>query len=66
MHRAVWGRPGGKVITFVADCWLDGWVEWVCNVNRLDYHGKVFPSDSEMMATAPLDDAKRLLSDAGL
>ncbi len=41
-------------------------MEWIYDVNRPDYHLKIIPSDSEMMATAPLDDVKRMLSGAGL
>jgi capsular polysaccharide biosynthesis protein len=64
--NAVWSPPGCKVITLVADSWQDGWVEWICDVNRLDYHWQIFPSDHAMMMTADLGGVKKLLSKAGL
>jgi len=64
--NAAWSPPGCKVITFVADTWLDGWVEWICDVNRLDYHWQIFPSDHAMMMTADLRAVEKLLSRAGL
>jgi hypothetical protein len=64
--NAIWSPPGCKVITFVADTWLDGWTEWICHVNRLDYHWQSFASDHEMMVTVDPDEVKKLLSKAGL
>jgi hypothetical protein len=64
--NAVWSPSGCKVITLVADSWLDGWVEWICDVNRLDYHWQIFPSDHAMMMTADLGGVKKLLFKAGL
>ena len=64
--NAVWSRPGCKVITFVADTWMDGWVEWICNVNRLEYHWQLFPSDHAMMITVDLAELKKRLGKAGL
>jgi hypothetical protein len=64
--NAVWSPPGCKVITFVADNWLDGWVEWICDVNRLEYHWKIFPSDVAMMTTVDLAEVKKILAQANL
>jgi len=64
--NGIWSPPGCKVITFVADNWLDGWVEWICDVNKLEYHWKIFPSDHAMMMTVDLDAVKKILAKADL
>ena len=64
--NGLWSRPGCKVITFVADTWVDGWVEWICEVNQLEYHWQMFPSDHMMMMTVDLGEVKKLLVKAGL
>jgi capsular polysaccharide biosynthesis protein len=64
--NGVWSPPGCKIITFVADSWVDSWVEWICTVNELDYHWQIFPSDHEMMMTVDLAEVKKLLANAGL
>jgi hypothetical protein len=64
--NGIWSRPGCKVITFVADTWVDSWVEWICKVNQLDYHWQIFPSDHAMMMTVDLGALKKLLVKAGL
>jgi hypothetical protein len=64
--NAVWSPPGCKVITFVAGNWLDGWVEWISDVNRIDYHWKIFPSDVAMMMTVDLTEVKKILVKAKL
>ncbi|MEO5804146.1 MAG: glycosyltransferase family 61 protein [Verrucomicrobiota bacterium] len=64
--NAIWSKPGCKVITFVASNWLDGWVEWICQVNKLDYHWKIFPGDHAMTATVDLGEIKKMLRTAGL
>ena len=62
--NALWSSPGCKVITFVAEDWLDGWVEWICMVNKLEYHWQIFPSDQSMMAMVDLGEVKKLLAKA--
>jgi Glycosyltransferase 61 len=64
--NGIWSPPGCKVITFVADNWVDSWVEWICDVNKLDYHWQIFPSDHAMMTTVDLGEVKKLLAKAGL
>lgn len=64
--NCLWSPPGCKVITFVAGNWLDGWVEWICDVNRLDYHYAIFPADHALMARVDLPTVKKLLAAAGL
>jgi capsular polysaccharide biosynthesis protein len=64
--NAIWSRPGCKVITFIADNWVDSWVEWICDVNKLDYHWKTFQSDEAMMTKVDLDEVKQLLAKANL
>jgi capsular polysaccharide biosynthesis protein len=64
--NAVWSSPGCKVIKFVPDNLLDGWTEWICSVNKLSFHWKLFPADHEVMATVDLDGVKKLLAEAGL
>jgi capsular polysaccharide biosynthesis protein len=64
--NAVWSRPDCKVISFVADSWLDGWTEWICDVNRLEYYWDVFPADHQIMMTVDMARLKKLLAKAGL
>ncbi|MDD5138895.1 MAG: glycosyltransferase family 61 protein [Verrucomicrobiales bacterium] len=64
--NGIWSRPGCKVITFMASNWVDSWVEWICDVNKLDYHWQLFPSDHMMMTTVDLNEVKKLLAKAGL
>jgi capsular polysaccharide biosynthesis protein len=64
--NAIWSSPGCQVITFVADSWMDGWVEWICEVNKLGYHWETFPADHETMVTVSLDAIRKLLREAGL
>jgi hypothetical protein len=64
--NATWSSSGAKVITFVADNWLDGWVEWICDVNKLEYHWKIFPADTAMMIDVDLDEVKKILAKANL
>jgi len=64
--NCIWCRPGCKVITLVADSWLDGWVEWIACVCKLQYAWQVFPSDHFMMARIDLAEVQKLLRQAGL
>jgi hypothetical protein len=64
--NALWSPPGCKVITFVASNWVDGWAEWICQVNQLDYHWKIFPANQRMMAQVDLGEVTKLLRKAGL
>lgn len=64
--NGIWSRPGCKVITFVADNWLDGWVEWICDVNALEYRYQVFPSDYAFMTSVDLGEVRKLLRSVGL
>jgi hypothetical protein len=64
--NCVWSPPGCAVITFVADSWLDGWVEWIAEICRLRYAWQVFPSDHEMRALVDLREVRRMLASLGL
>jgi hypothetical protein len=64
--NGLWSSPGCRVITFVAGNWVDGWAEWICQVNKLDYHWQIFPADDAMMADLDLNQVKKLLRKAGL
>jgi hypothetical protein len=64
--NGIWSQTGCKVITFVAGNWVDSWIEWICDVNQLDYQWRIFPSDHEMMMTVDLDEVKKLLAKADL
>jgi len=64
--NSLWSSPGCKVITFVADGWVDGGIEAICVANKLDYYWQIFPSDHEMVATVDLGGVKKLLAKAGL
>lgn len=61
--NTIWCRPGCKVITLVADSWLDGWAEAIAHVCKLQYSFAVFPSDHMMMATIDLEVVKKLLQE---
>jgi hypothetical protein len=45
---------------------MDGWFEWICQVNKVEYQSQVFPGDHAMMATVDLDQVKQMLRKAGL
>jgi len=64
--NVLWSQPGCKVITLVADTWVDGGIEAICIANKLDYYWQIFPSDHEMRATVDLGEVKKLLQKAGL
>jgi hypothetical protein len=64
--NGIWSSPGCKVLTFVASNWLDGWVEWICKVNQLDYCWRTFPADESMVATVDLGEVKRMLEQVRL
>ena len=64
--NAVWCKPGCSIITFVADSWLDGWVEWIADVCNLSYYYQIHPSNYAMMAQIDLAAVQRLLQRAGL
>jgi hypothetical protein len=64
--NAVWSSPGCKAIMFVPDTRLDGWAEWICIHNKVEFHWRMFPADREDMITVSLDEVKRLLAQAGL
>lgn len=64
--NCIWCRPGCKVITFVGQSWLDGWVEWLCDVTKLEYRYQIFPDDHAMMATIDVSQVKKVLRAMGL
>lgn len=64
--NAIWSPPGCKVITFVADDFVDGGVESHCVVNNINYFWRIFPSDHAQMAMIDLAEVKKLLRKAGL
>ena len=64
--NSLWSPPGCKVITFVADSWMDGGIEAICVANHLDYHWQAFPSDFAMRAKVDLASVKEMLRRAGL
>jgi len=61
-----WCRPGCKVLPFVADCWIDGYVEWMAQVVGTEFHYRIFPSDRAMRAIVDLEAVKEMLQAAGL
>jgi glycosyl transferase family 61 len=64
--NAVWSSPGCKVVMMVPDNLLDGWAEWICILNKLKFHWKLFPSDHETMIRVDLNELKILLAEAGV
>jgi hypothetical protein len=64
--NAVWCRPGCKLLPFVADCWLDGYVEWIAEVVGAEFHYRIFPSDSAMRAQVNLETVEEMLRATGL
>lgn len=63
--NAMWCRPGCKLLPFVADSWLDGYVEWIAQVVGAEFHFRIFPSDHEMRAQVDLKMAEKMLQAAG-
>jgi capsular polysaccharide biosynthesis protein len=64
--NAIWCRPGCKLIPFVADCWLDGYVEWIAQVVGAEFHHRIFPSDHAMRARVDLKTVEEMLATTGL
>jgi len=64
--NAVWCKPGCAILTFMADSWLDGWVEWIADVCGLPYYYQIHPSDHAMMAQINLGEVEDLLNRASL
>jgi hypothetical protein len=64
--NAVWCRPGCKLLPFVADCWLDGYVEWIAEVVGAEFHYRIFPSDHAMRAQVNLETVAEMLRATGL
>jgi glycosyl transferase family 61 len=64
--NAIWCRPGCKLIPFVADCWLDGYVEWIAQVVGAEFHHRIFPSDHAMRARVNLKTVEEMLATTGL
>jgi capsular polysaccharide biosynthesis protein len=64
--NALWCRPGCKLLPFVADTWLDGYVEWIAEVLGLEFHWRLFPSDHAMRAKVDLTRVEEMLRGAGL
>lgn len=64
--NAIWCRKGCKLLPLVADCWLDGYVEWIADLLGLEFHYHIFPSDPEMRAIVDLREVERMLAAAGL
>jgi Glycosyltransferase 61 len=59
--NAIWCRPGCKLLPFVADCWLDGYVEWIAQVVGAEFHYRIFPSDHAMRAQVDLKTVGEML-----
>jgi capsular polysaccharide biosynthesis protein len=64
--NAVWCKPGCTIITFVADSWLDGWVEGIAGICKLRYFYQIFPSDHAMMAHVDPGEVEKLLKAAAV
>lgn len=64
--NAIWCRPGCKLLPFVADCWLDGYVEWIAQVVGAEFHCRIFPSDHAMRAQVDLKTVGEMLRTTGL
>ncbi len=64
--NAIWCQPGCKLLPFVADCWLDGYVEWIAQVVGAEFYFRIFPSDYAMRANVNLETVKEMLHTAGL
>lgn len=43
MSNVMFCRPGCVVMQLVPDVWVDGWIDWIAQVNNLDYHSAVLP-----------------------
>ena len=43
LSNAIFCPPGCTVMHLVPDVFLDGWLDWIAETNRLNYHVAVFP-----------------------
>jgi len=57
----IWCRPGCKVLPFVADQWIDGYVEWLAQAVGAKFQYRIFPSDHAIRAHIDLDAVKEML-----
>jgi hypothetical protein len=64
--NAIWCQPGCQLLPFVADSWLDGYVEWIAEVVGAKFHFRIFPSDHAMRAMVNLKTVEEMLHTAGL
>jgi capsular polysaccharide biosynthesis protein len=64
--NAVWCKKGCKLLPFVPDNWLDGYVEWIASTLGLEFHYRIFPSDHAMRARIDLATVKEMLRAARL
>jgi len=64
--NAIWCKKGCKLLPFVADSWLDGYVEWIAEVVGAEFHYRIFPSDYAMRARVDLKTVGEMLNSTGL
>jgi len=64
--NAIWCKPGCKLLPFVADSWIDGYVEWIAQVVRAEFYFRIFQSDHAMRAKINLETVREMLRAARL
>jgi len=64
--NTIWCSKGCKVITFVPDSFVDGYIEWIADYLGLPFYFSIFPSDHESRALVDLEKVKSMLRAAEL
>lgn len=55
MCNLMFCQPGCTVLQLVLDGWVDGFVDWIAQVGKLDYHFKVVPCGGKYMHRIVVD-----------
>jgi capsular polysaccharide biosynthesis protein len=68
MSNVIFCKPGCLVVHLVPDFWLDGWVDWIAQVVKLDYHAAVIPCGGRYVPKIIIDVGliKKFFADKGI
>jgi hypothetical protein len=54
LSNVVFCKPGCTVMQLVPDIYLDGWVDWIAQVNQLNYHARIIPCGGPLTDTVEI------------
>ena len=55
MSNVIFCQPGCRVMHLVPDIFLDGWIDWIAQELKLDYHFAVFPTGGPLTPRIRID-----------